>query len=148
MNSMTRRRNKMKRKKKQNEKKKFSAEKMNFVYETVEFLSRRIVWTLETNLPHLESLHVQAVSWMCLTSTSCHSLIPVSLLLPSSISNCNYLKVLTEACTRTHCDISCFWVSILLVLVFFFSFSLAFWNKYPLYLVLYRFHSAHCSPLT
>ena len=148
MNSMTRRRNKMKRKKKQNEKKKFSTEKMNFVYETVEFLSRRIVWTLETNLPHLESLHVQAVSWMCLTSTSCHSLTPVSLLLPSSISNCNYLKVLTEACTRTHCDISCFWVSILLVLVFFFSFSLAFWNKYPLYLVLYRFHSAHCSPLT
>ena len=51
-----------KKKKKQNEKKKFSAEKMNFVYETVEFLSRGIVWTLETDLPHLESLHVQAVS--------------------------------------------------------------------------------------
>ena len=135
-------------KKKQNEKKKFSAEKMNFVYETVEFLSRGIVWTLETDLPCLESLHVQAVSWMCLTSTSCHSLTPVSLLLPSSISNCNYLKVLTEACTRIHRDISCFWVSILLVLVFFFSFSLAFWYKYPLHLVLYRFHSAHCSPLT
>lgn len=79
-------------KKKQNEKKKFRAEKMNFVYETVEFLSRGIIWALETDLPLLESLHVQAVPPMCLAFTGCHSLTAVSLLFPSSISNCNYFK--------------------------------------------------------
>lgn len=53
------------------------------------------------------------------------------------------LKVLTEAGTRTLSAISCFWVSILLVLVFFSPSSLAL-KQHPLHLVLY--HSAHRRP--
>lgn len=138
MNSMTRR-NKMKRKNSGQKKWILFMKQWSFWAEELSGLWRLIFlfWS-----PCMYKLSHQCV-WLSpavIHSQQC----PYFFLPPFQIAIT--LKVLTEAGTRTLSAISCFWVSILLVLVFFFSFSLAFWNKYPLHLVLY--HSAHRRPLT